>query len=166
MQIIRLVLTIALLAVSSALFAQTITSDKLFYAAEEINSLTKIIDSHAKSSQSLSKSSWQIMSADVRYIALMYRLASIELAIVESKSTVNLKKYRFGNKNVGKDNQEEANTNFLTAWMLTQGQIKFFREMENEFGVQELIYIRNQLQKTNQDFDNYALALIKKYQKD
>ena len=139
-------------------------------SSSEIMAVAEGVKSLQTTTQNLSKNSsdrthmrmWSEINSLLNRNANNYRLAAIQYAIVESKSSIDLRKYRFGNKQANKNNLEEAHTEFLVAWLETDAAIKFIIELEtiNSNDVEVLQLIRARLKATTGILQNHANQVL------
>jgi hypothetical protein len=156
-QVLKILLG-ALFLIATNLQAQNIKSTELMYLGEEINSLTQIVESHRNTSDSLKPYMWTSIRQSIAEVSAQYRIASIEMAIVEKKLNLDLRQYRFGNKHANQNNLEEAQTATLLAWLMTKTLIKSYKTLED--GVPPLILIRERLEEVADKLQPYAQTIV------
>jgi len=139
-------------------------------SSTEIMTVAEGIKSLQSATQNLSKNSsdrthmrmWSEINSLLIRISNSYRFTAIQYAVVESKSSIDLRKYRFGNKFANKNNLEEAHSEFLLAWLETDAAVKFITELEKiaQEDVDSLRLIKSRLKSTTEVLQNHANQVL------
>ncbi len=143
------------------------SSDQLMKVADEIYSLTKTVEAYKESSRQLKDNQWNSINQDILRIANAYRTASIYSAILEKNISIDLRKFRFGNKLANKNNQDETDTEILVGWLYANATVRFFGELEKsmpEIGP-EMNNLKRRLNSSNEQITPYANKILERASK-
>jgi len=125
----------------SAVSAQANKSMQIMNIADQIHEIagiTTIFKETDSQAPLATKQNWSRTYDMIEILAINFRTNSLQAAIIESKSSIDLRQYRFGNKKLNINNQDEFEISFAVNAVYFQKLLEMYEDFSKdskEYGV-------------------------------